>query len=218
MPPHMTRPRKRSESRTAQRDEIRKTTHQYRNLSLPKKSTPIHGINTPQKNRANANQRTRAREADRSNRKGTSARKAELYREKIESLLENAAKRAGITRTQFKCRKKAENSGTTKSPRGRGKSDRVKERGVEREQHHQEQWEEHDERQRRKEGANGVREKRAKKNRRKNDKRRKSSTKGGNKREGGKHHKRKRERKIRKKKRNKTAVDEKNKTGQKKRN
>ena len=81
--------------------------------------------------------------------------KAELYHCKIENLLENAAKRAGLTRTQYKyiCWKKAGNIDARKFTRGRRKSNRVQEREEAREQHYQEQWEEHDDGLRRTEEA-----------------------------------------------------------------
>ena len=43
------------------RDEIRKTTHQYRNVSMPKKIMPIAGSNTHPKNRTNTSQMARTK-------------------------------------------------------------------------------------------------------------------------------------------------------------
>ena len=56
------------------------------------------------------------------------ARKVELHHGKIENILGNAAKRAGIARTQYKCWEKAESIDARKYPRVRSKSNRVKER------------------------------------------------------------------------------------------
>ena len=84
---------------------------------------------------------------------GPGQKKVELYLGRIESLLENAAKQAGLTRTQYKCLKKAGKIDTRKFARGRSKSNRAQAREAAREQHYQEQWEEHDDRLRRTEEA-----------------------------------------------------------------
>ena len=86
---------------------------------------------------------------------GPGQKKVELYLGRIESLLENAAKQAGLTRTQYKCLKKAGKIDTRKFARGRSKSNRAQAREAAREQHYQEQWEERDGRLRRAEEANG---------------------------------------------------------------
>ena len=121
-PPHMSSPRKRRESKTAQRREIRKPTNQYRYVSMPQKSMPAPGSNTPQQNRTNGNRRTRTKKLIGEIEKAPGPEKVELYHEKIENLLDNAAKHAGLTRTQYKCWKKAGIIDARKFARGRSKS------------------------------------------------------------------------------------------------
>ena len=105
---------------------------------------PIHGFHTPQPNRTNANPTASAEKADRSKRQSARARKVELYHGKIEGALDNAEKHAGLTRTQYKCRKKAADIDAGKFPRGRSKSKRAEERQEARERHYQANWAEHD--------------------------------------------------------------------------
>ena len=68
---------------------------------MPHRSMPIHGIHTPHPNRANANPMAREKKPIEAIAKAPGV-EFELYHGKIEDILDNAAKHAGLKRTKYK--------------------------------------------------------------------------------------------------------------------
>ena len=101
MPAHLPRPWKRRKSRTSQRDEIRRATHQRRNVSMRKKSMPIHRSNTPQKTRKMQTQGQEQKKLIEAI-EGPNGQKSRTIPWQDRRYTGESRKNAGLTKTQFK--------------------------------------------------------------------------------------------------------------------